>query len=154
MGDASAALRRGVLAVLLLGSVGSGVELILLEHYEDTWQYLPLVLFAAAIVILCWNLLAPSAPSVRTLRGLMSLFVITGILGVGLHFRGAAEFQAELDPGQSRWSLVNKSLHAKAPPVFAPGLMVQVGLLGLVSTFRHPALAGGAGRVSGNREVM
>ena len=93
-------------------------------------------------------LVAPDGRSVRTLRGLMALFVVAGITGVGLHFRGAAEFQAEMDPGQSRWALVTKSLHAKAPPVLAPGLMVQVGLLGLLSTYRHPALAGGAGSVS------
>ena len=148
MADASAPLRRGVLAILLLGSLGSGIELILLEHYEDTWQYLPLILLAAAVVILTWNLFAPDRRSVRTLRGLMALFVLTGVAGVGLHFRGAAEFQAEMDLGQSRWTLVTKSLHAQAPPVLAPGLMVQVGLLGLLSTYRHPALAGGAGRVS------
>ena len=141
MGAASTTLRRGVLVVLLFGTVGSGVELILLEHYEDAWQYLPLVLFALAIATLVWNLVAASAASVRVLRGLMALYVAAGLLGVGLHFRGAAEFQTEIDPGQSRWTLVSKSLHSKAPPVLAPGLMVQIGLLGLISTYRHPALA-------------
>jgi hypothetical protein len=143
------ALRRGVLAILLLGTIGSGVELILLEHYEDPWQYLPLVLFAAAIVALLWNLFAANASSVRTLRALMALYVAAGLLGVGLHFRGAAEFQTEIDPGMARWALVKKSLHSKAPPVLAPGLMVQIGLLGLISTYRHPALSGAGPAVEG-----
>ncbi|HYJ16246.1 MAG TPA: hypothetical protein VE170_12200 [Candidatus Limnocylindria bacterium] len=29
---------------------------------------------------------------------------------------------------------------AKAPPLLAPGSMVQLGLLGLAYTYKHPAL--------------
>jgi hypothetical protein len=33
-----------------------------------------------------------------------------------------------------------KVVTAKAPPALAPGVMVQLGLLGLVYTYKHPAL--------------
>jgi hypothetical protein len=139
--DAAGGLRRGVLAILFLGSAGAGIELFLLEHYEDPWQYLPLVLIASTIGIVIWHFARPNASSVRALQLAMALFVAAGILGVLLHFQGAAEFQREIDPEQGGTTLFTKAIRAKAPPVLAPGLMVQLGLLGLVYTFRHPVLA-------------
>ena len=37
-------LRRFLLALLVLGLGGVGVELLALAHYEDSWQFAPLVL--------------------------------------------------------------------------------------------------------------
>ena len=62
-------------------------------------------------------------------------------LGIVLHYRGNLEFQLEIDATQSSWDLFRKVIHAKAPPALAPGAMTQLGLLGLVYTFRHPALS-------------
>jgi hypothetical protein len=45
-----------------------------------------------------------------------------------------------MDPSLSGWPLFVKVVTAKAPPALAPGVMVQLGLLGLVYTYRHPAL--------------
>ena len=67
----------------------------------------------------------------------MALFVIAGILGVWLHYRGAAEFQLEMDASQHGPALWWKALRAKAPPVLAPGLMMQLGFLGLVFAYRR-----------------
>jgi len=64
----------------------------------------------------------------------MILFIVSGSLGVGLHFRGAAGFQREIDPAIGAWDLVKKAMRAKAPPVLAPGVMLQLGLIGLVYT--------------------
>ncbi len=47
-------LRRWILGVLVLGLVGTVVELVLLEHYEEPLQYVPLVLIAAAVGVLAW----------------------------------------------------------------------------------------------------
>ena len=62
----------------------------------------------------------------------MVFFLLTGFVGVGLHFRGAAEFQLETNPGMSKWELIKNVMRVKAPPVLAPGVMLQLGLLGLV----------------------
>jgi hypothetical protein len=72
----------------------------------------------------------------------MLLFLIVGILGVFLHLRGNVEFALERDPSLSGLKLVWKALRG-ATPALAPGALTQLGLLGLVFTYRHPALAGG-----------
>ena len=70
----------------------------------------------------------------------MVLFLFAGAAGMWFHFRGGAEFQLEIDPAQSRWNVFTKVMRAKAPPVLASGVMMQLGLLGLVYAYRHPAL--------------
>jgi hypothetical protein len=57
--------------------------------------------------------------------------VLAGFAGAAAHFIGSAEFQLERDRSMSTWDLVVKVMRAKAPPVLAPGMMLQLGLLGL-----------------------
>jgi hypothetical protein len=40
-----------------------------------------------------------------------------------------------IDPAMDGWTLTKKIFHAKAPPALAPGLMIQLGLIGLAFTF-------------------
>ena len=124
--------------------VGTLAELLLLEHYEEPAQWVPLVLLAIAMGVLLWHAARRDTASRRALQATMLLFVIAGAVGVALHFRGAAEYQLELNPTLGRWDLTKKVMRAKAPPVLAPGLMMQLGLLGLAYTYRDPKLAGSA----------
>jgi hypothetical protein len=133
-------MRRWLLAALALGLVGSGVELVLLEHYETAVQFVPLASIALALAVLIWHRVKGDALSIRALQATMVLFLLAGIAGTGFHLRGAAEFQVEIDPSQSRWEIFKKAMRSKAPPVLAPGLMVQLGLVGLVYAYRHPTL--------------
>ena len=137
-GDTLLVLRRLVLAIVVLGLCGTATELVLLEHYEDWLQIVPLVFIALALVTITGHVIARRARSVWLLRAVMGLLVVSGVLGVVLHYRGSLEFQLEMDPTQSGWDLFAKVLHAKAPPALAPGVMAQLGLLGLVYTYRHP----------------
>jgi hypothetical protein len=66
---------------------------------------------------------------------LMVLFVLAGFAGFAAHFYGSAEFQLELEPSLSTWELLEKVMRAKAPPLLAPGMMMQLGLLGLAYVF-------------------
>ena len=52
-------LRTAILLILTLGLLGTGAELILLEHTEDFWQWLPVVLLGGALVLVGWVVLAP-----------------------------------------------------------------------------------------------
>jgi hypothetical protein len=133
-------LRRFLLALLVLGLAGIGAELVALRHYEDSWQLVPLVLIALAFAVIGWHVLDGGAATVRMLRLVMLFFLVAGIAGIVLHYRGNLEFQLEIDPSQDRWTLFTKVIRAKAPPALAPGAMAQLGLLGLVYAFRHPAL--------------
>jgi hypothetical protein len=128
-------LRRWILGVLVLGLIGTVTELILLEHYEQPLQFVPLVLIALAVVVLAWHAMRPDTGSLRALQILMGLFVLAGFAGMAAHFNGSAEYQLELDPEMSTWDLLAKILHAKAPPLLAPGMMLQMGLLGLAYAF-------------------
>lgn len=123
-------VRRGILVVLLLGTLGMAAELLLLVHYEAIDQLIPLALAALAVATLAWGTLAPSAAAFVALRAVMTAFVLAGVVGIVLHFQANAEFQREIDPALDGLELAWKVLQAKAPPALAPGVMVQLGLLG------------------------
>jgi len=133
-------LRQFLLALLAVGLVGLGVELVLLEHYEDVWQLTPLVLITSNLVVLTWQATKPSWPAVQSLRVLMVAMLAAGALGIFLHYRANVEFQLEMSPGLSGLELFLKVIRAKVPPPLAPGAMAQLGLLGLLYTYRHPLL--------------
>lgn len=132
-------VRRMLLFILVLGLAGTATELLLLEHYEDTWQIVPLALIAAALAILVWHALTRGPGSVRALQALMVLFVAGGAIGVGLHYQANTEFELEANPALTGFQLFKESM-AGAMPTLAPGTMIELGLVGLVYTFRHPRL--------------
>ena len=59
-------VRRWILFVLVLGLTGSGVELLLIEHYEERAQLVPLVLVAASLVVIGWHMASESRASTAT----------------------------------------------------------------------------------------
>jgi len=128
-------LRLWILGVLVLGLLGTVVELVLLSHYEQAVQLVPVVLIVLALIVLAWHVMGHSAASLRILMGLMVLFVLAGFAGFVAHFHGSAEFQLDLEPSLSTWELLEKVMRAKAPPLLAPGMMMQLGLLGLAYVF-------------------
>ena len=128
-------LRLWILGVLVLGLLGTVVELVLLSHYEQPVQLVPVVLIVLALIVLAWHVMGHSAASRRVLMGLMILFVLAGFAGFAAHFYGSAEFQLDLEPSLSTWELLDKVMRAKAPPLLAPGMMMQLGLLGLAYVF-------------------
>jgi uncharacterized membrane protein len=128
-------LRHWILGILMLGLLGTVTELVLLEHYEQPLQFVPLVLIVAAIAVLFWELRRRDMASRRAMQMVMALFVLAGFAGFVAHFQGSAEYQLELNPEMSNWELLEKILRAKAPPLLAPGMMLQLGLLGLAYVF-------------------
>jgi len=133
-------LRKFLLAILALGMIGSLTELILLKHSEDLFQWVPLVLLAVGLVVLAWHGVSGSALSARLIRWLMYGFVAAGVAGIYFHFQGSAEFKLESQPNLRGMALFWEAIRAKAPPLLAPGAMVQLGLLGLAYTYKHPVL--------------
>jgi hypothetical protein len=139
-GDALATVRRLLLALVTFGTVATTVDLLLIAHYEDIRQLIPLTLNGLALLAVAWYLAGGGARSMRALQSVMAAFVLAGLVGVVLHYQGNLEFQLEIDPSQSAWTLFGKVMRAKAPPALAPGVMAQLGLLGLIFSYRHPAL--------------
>ena len=136
--DVVGALRRLLLALVFIGAGGLEVELLLLEHWDSAVQYTPLVLLVVvlAAVLLVWR--RPSPVTVRFFQAVMGLCVVAGVVGIVLHYRGNVEFELEHEPLQG-WTLFWEAIRG-ATPALAPGAMAQLGLLGLVYSYRHPAL--------------
>jgi hypothetical protein len=137
----SDAARRILMAILIVGIAGISTELLLLAHTEDIYMLIPLVLAAAGLVLAAVVALRPSAGALRLFQAVMLLFLASGLAGMWLHFQVNMEFQVEMDPALSGMALFRKAIVAKTPPALAPGAMIQLGLIGLAYTFRHPALA-------------
>jgi hypothetical protein len=132
-------VRKLLLAALVAGIVGTEVELFLLEHTDGPWQLTPIILLGFSIGVLIWHVLTRSAASVRVLQGTMLLFLVAGVTGVIMHYRGNVEFELERSPGLSGLALFKETMMG-ATPALAPGAMIQQALVGLAYAFRHPSL--------------
>jgi hypothetical protein len=115
-------------------------DLLFIGHFEDTNQLIPLVMAGAGLASLGWVAIWPGIAALRAMQFVMLCFIGTGFIGITLHFQANAEFQREIDPAISTRDLFWKVTSATAPPALSPGLMVQLGVLGLVYTYKHPAL--------------
>lgn len=131
-------VRRILLAILALGMAGTLTELILLKHTEDVIQWVPLVLIGLGAAALAWHGLSSGGASLRLVRWIMWGFVAAGMAGIYFHFQGSAEFKLESKPTLAGMALFWEAIRAKTPPLLAPGAMVQLGLLGLVYTYKQP----------------
>lgn len=135
--SASISIRKLLLLLFLLGVLGTGSELVLLDHMEDTWQWVPLILLCSSLLGLGALAVFRRPASLYVFRGITGLFVIGGLLGLYLHYRGNAEFELEMYPDMAGFDLVREALTG-ATPALAPGAMILLGLMGLAYTFRHP----------------
>jgi hypothetical protein len=133
-----AVIRKLLLASLAMGVVGTISELILLGHFDEPAQWIPVVALSLAVPILIWHAASPSAATLRTLKALMAAFIAFGVVGIGLHYDGNVEFERELNPRERGWTFLRKTV-AGATPVLAPGSMVLLGLIGLAHAYRHPS---------------
>ena len=133
-----ARIRALLLGTLVFGIAGMATELLLLGHVESASQWIPVVLLGTGAVILAWHAAAPSRATVRVLQATMMLFIVTGGIGVGLHYDGNVEFELEMYPSMGGFELIGKTLTG-ATPVMAPGTMAILGLIGLAVVDRHPA---------------
>jgi hypothetical protein len=127
-------LRRYLLAILAVGSVGAGVELLLLGHVEGVAQIVPLLLLGVGIPVIGWCAAAGSPASTLALRATMAMFVVSGGLGIALHYQGNVEFEREMYPSLAGMELVSKTLTG-ATPVLAPGTMALFGVMGLLAVY-------------------
>ena len=132
-------MRWMVLAVFVLGVVGTGGELLFLGHTVGIDQLIPIVLLVMSVLVLAWHGLERKSASLRTFQITTTLLVVAGMLGTGFHYWANEKFELEGDPNMKGMALFSKVMTGAAPAL-APGAMIQLGLLGLIYTFRHPAL--------------
>jgi hypothetical protein len=133
-------LRQLVLALVFIGIAGLEVELALLRHTESASQWIPHVALMIGLIATAVVYFRSAPATLRVLQAIMAGFLIVGALGVYLHIQGNIEFALERDPSLSGLSLIWKALRG-ATPALAPGALAQLGLLGLLYTYKHPVFA-------------
>lgn len=137
--DSISLLRRGILAIIVFGSVGLLGELLLLGHYEEINQFVPLGLLGLTLATILWHWVDGGRRSLRALQVVMLLLIVGGVVGMVLHLVENHEYMRELEPdmvGLEFWIGVVRG----DMPTLAPGTLIQFGLLGLLYAYRHPAL--------------
>ena len=134
-------LRQALLVLLVIGTLGTIVELLLLKHTDGFWQLAPLLLGTLTLLVVAWFGVTRSAASLRALQGIMVLTLLSGGIGVFQHFRGNVTYASESNPSLSGRELYIEAVMGSTPTL-APGMMVQLALIGLAFAFRHPRLRG------------
>ena len=129
-------LRRLVLALVAIGLAGTAAELVLLRHYEDSWQLVPLFAIGVSLAAIAWHAFDRGPSSVTILQLAMGFLIVVAATGLVLHYLSNAELQRDMDPAIGGWKLFWRSMSAQAPPGLAPGTMAQWGLIGLAYTYR------------------
>ena len=138
--DDAGTIRPLLLALFLLGTLGIAIELVLLGHYENPWQWTPLGMLALGLMVLAARYFLEASRVLRIFQLTMVLFVISGCLGIFLHYGNNREFELEIYPSMEGAELIWESLTG-AMPALAPGTMIQLGLVGLLYTYRHPVFS-------------
>lgn len=132
-------LRQLLLALVLIGIVGLEVELALLRHAESLTQWIPHIALFVGLIVTAAVYFRPQPALLRVFQAVMAAYLLVGMLGIYLHYRGNVEFALERDPTLGGVRLLWKALRG-ATPALAPAALAQLGLLGLLYTYRHPAL--------------
>jgi len=114
-----------------LGALGTTLELLLLGHYENVWQLIPLVVLGLALIGSFLPIRNGSARPDKLLLVVCALMLLSGPLGLLLHFLDNVEFEREMRPAISGFELFWKSIRG-ALPALAPGTMIYLGGLGLL----------------------
>ena len=124
---------------MVIGAVGTAVELFLLGHYVDRWQLAPLLLISALLVALTWYRFSSSHRPVLAVQWISVLTAASAAVGIYWHFQANVEWELETTPELGGLALFREVITG-ALPLLAPGTMLQLGLLGLVWAYRHPRL--------------
>lgn len=141
MGEVEHQYRRFLLAMAAATYLAAAVELLLVEHYADVWQYIPFGLIAVGLGAVAWAARAPGAASIRALWISAGVVGLGSLVGVVLHVKGNAEFALEIDPDLGLGSALWEGMTGVSP-FLAPGMIALAGVLGAAAGWNHPAVRG------------
>jgi hypothetical protein len=126
--------QRVLLLIVMISSAGTFAELILLEHTEEFYQLIPVVLLPVTTISALLVFIKPRRWSINFLRTVLLLCLISSVVGIVLHYIGNTEFELERKSDLQGWALFSKSMMG-ATPALAPGSMAQLSLIGLLATY-------------------
>ena len=134
-------VRRCLLGVLTFGTISIIVELWLVGHFADSNQLIPLAIAAMGLVSIAAVAVRPRALTLRLLQFTMLCYAGAGLIGISMHYQANVATQHETNPALTGRALFWSVVRTPAPPALAPGILVQLALLGLLFTYRHPSTA-------------
>jgi hypothetical protein len=144
-------LRRFALALAAIGVIGTLLELTLIKHYASKDQVIPYVLLGLAALGVIAVAVRPTTFVLRVFQVLMVVTVLGSGIGMLEHLKANARNAGAITDGErlpTTPSAILAGINGFAP-LLAPGVLAQVGLLGLAFTYRHPNLQASSNRRAG-----
>ncbi len=137
--DMAQLLRSIVLSITGFGVLGTLAELLLIGHTGELIRWLPYGLLLLSAIGILWMFISPTARALRVFQVLMIVVALSSVIGVWEHLQSSMKYQQQDYPDQTGLTLVWEAAK-NANALLAPGVLAQVGFLGLAFTFRHPNL--------------
>jgi len=149
-GDAeSTILRRSLIWLAALSAAGTGLELLLLRHWDNGLELIPFASIGVLAVAIAVLVARPGRRAVQATRAIAAVVAASGAIGVFIHIRSNYE-AAPLDFRYTdswattaepiRWLLAATDTVGPSPTL-APAALTFAALALLAATLRHPALA-------------
>lgn len=124
-------VRKLIILAILFMALGTGLELYLLDHYEDTLQLIPILSILLALLAFALLLFSRSKKTEMAYKVVLVINSLSGLVGTFLHLRANYEFESEMKPTADSWSVFVESLSG-ALPALAPGNMILFALIGYI----------------------
>lgn len=134
-----ARLRQLLLVIAAGVFVMTAMELVFVEHWNETIQLLPFALCGLGLVSLAFAYFRPSHSSLRLLRGCMVLIGLCSLIGFYEHMSINYRFWLEVYPDAAAWDLAKATVGGENP-VLAPGILLLGAAIGLAAAYQHPLL--------------
>ncbi len=122
-------LRSLLLALFTLSTLGLLAELLLLGHYEDEWQWVPVGLLLMGVALCLAQYTWSRQWLTRLFRGFSLLLMGAAFVGIYLHYQGNKAFELEMYPDLSGSELIWETLTG-ATPALSPGALFVLGTIG------------------------
>ena len=122
-------LKQVLVLALLFMMIGTLLELYLLDHYEDTWQLIPVLCIGVALVNLCVLFYRRSQAAIHLFKLVLLLTSFSGVYGVVLHLQANYEFEQDMKPTAGFWQLFSESISG-ALPTLAPMSLLVLACIG------------------------
>lgn len=122
-------LSRLLLGTYLVAQLGVAAELLLIGHFEDWQQVIPVALLALGVATGVWYARTRNRAADGVFSVTLALMFASGLVGQVLHYRGNMEFEVERDPAIAGWALFIESMTG-ATPALAPGTMALLAVIG------------------------
>ena len=122
-------LKKVLVLALLFMMIGSLLELYLLDHYEDSWQLIPILSVGTTLVTLLILFFKKTTKVVNLFKAVLILTALSGVYGVYLHLQSNFEFEQDMKPTATNFELITDSLSG-ALPTLAPMSLVVLACIG------------------------